>query len=45
MTDDQIALVQSSFARVVPIRETAASLFYDRLFELEPAARPLFRGD
>jgi hemoglobin-like flavoprotein len=45
MTPDQIALVQQSFAKVVPIREAAAALFYDRLFAIDPSTRPLFRGD
>ncbi|MGH6928340.1 MAG: globin family protein [Dongiaceae bacterium] len=45
MTPQQIALVQQSFARVVPIREQAAALFYDRLFAIDPSTRPLFRGD
>jgi hemoglobin-like flavoprotein len=45
MTPHQIALVQQSFAKVLPIRETAAALFYDRLFAIDPSARPLFRGD
>ncbi|WP_072392076.1 globin family protein [Hyphomicrobium sp. CS1BSMeth3] len=45
MTPSQIDLVQSSFAKVVPIAETAASLFYGRLFEVAPEVKPLFRGD
>jgi hemoglobin-like flavoprotein len=45
MTPDQVALVRSSFAQVVPIGEQAAALFYERLFELSPHARTLFRGD
>lgn len=45
MTPQQIALVQQSFAKVVPIREQAAALFYDRLFAIDPSTRPLFRGD
>jgi hemoglobin-like flavoprotein len=45
MTPHQIALVQQSFAKVLRIRETAAALFYDRLFAIDPSARPLFRGD
>ncbi len=34
MTPDQVKLVQQSFARVAPISETAAVIFYDRLFEI-----------
>jgi hemoglobin-like flavoprotein len=45
MTPEQIALVRSSFAKVVPIKETAADLFYGRLFELDPSLKPLFKGD
>ena len=30
MTPDQIKLVQQSFAKVAPISEQAAVLFYDR---------------
>jgi hemoglobin-like flavoprotein len=45
MTPHQKLLVQSTFAQVAPIAETAAALFYNRLFELDPALRPLFSGD
>ena len=45
MTPEQIVLVQDTWAKVVPIRETAADLFYGKLFELDPALRPLFKGD
>jgi hemoglobin-like flavoprotein len=45
MNAEQIALVQSSFAKVQPISEQAAALFYARLFELAPQVRPLFKGD
>jgi hemoglobin-like flavoprotein len=37
--------VQESFALVAPIAETAAELFYGRLFELDPSLRDLFHGD
>ena len=43
MTSQQIALVQSSFQCVQPILEPAAMMFYDRLFELDPSLRGLFR--
>jgi len=45
MNAEHIALVQSSFERVIPIADTAAHLFYTRLFELDPSLRPMFRGD
>lgn len=44
-TDDQVRLVQTSFALVEPIAEQAAELFYGRLFEIAPEVRPLFTGD
>src|SRR5215510_9500698 len=45
MTDKQKVLVQESFEKVRPIADAAASLFYDRLFTLDPSLRALFRGD
>jgi hemoglobin-like flavoprotein len=45
MTPRQKTLVQSTWTQVVPIAETAAELFYGRLFELDPALRPLFKSD
>jgi hemoglobin-like flavoprotein len=45
MTPDQVAIVQQSFARVAPISETAAVLFYDRLFEIAPSVVPMFPAD
>lgn len=45
MTPQQITLIQQSWHKVVPIADTAASLFYNKLFELDPSLRPLFTGD
>ena len=45
MTSEQIELVQSSFKKVVPIADTAADLFYDRLFEVAPSVRAMFPDD
>jgi hemoglobin-like flavoprotein len=45
MTPQQVDLVQSSFAKVVPIAETAAGLFYNRLFEIAPQTKSLFHVD
>jgi nitric oxide dioxygenase len=45
MTPDQVQLVQQSFAKVAPISEQAAVLFYDRLFEVAPAVKSLFPAD
>lgn len=45
MTPQQIALVQDSFAKVAPISDTAAELFYGRLFEIAPEVKRMFHGD
>src|SRR3569623_1046205 len=45
MTPENIALVKTSWQQVLPIQKAAAELFYGRLFERDPALRPLFRGD
>jgi hemoglobin-like flavoprotein len=45
MTLEEISLVQNTWAKVVPIKEAAAELFYGKLFELDPALKPLFKGD
>lgn len=45
MTPVQKELVQSSFTKVEPISDTAAELFYARLFELDPSLKPMFSGD
>lgn len=42
VNEDQVALVQASFAKVAPIAPQAAALFYGRLFEIDATARPLF---
>lgn len=45
MNAEQVKLVQESFRKVVPIADAAAALFYGRLFDLDPALEPLFKGD
>jgi hemoglobin-like flavoprotein len=45
MTPHQVQLIQGSWQKVVPIKEQAADLFYGKLFQLDPALRPLFKGD
>ncbi len=44
MTPEQIRLVQRTWVRVLPVKETAARLFYERLFVMDPSLRALFRG-
>lgn len=45
MNSDTIKLVRDSWEKVLPIQDVAAKLFYDKLFELDPALKPLFKGD
>ena len=45
MTPEQIRIVQSTWVKVLPIKDTAAQLFYKRLFETDPSLRPMFRSD
>ena len=45
MTPRQIALVQGSWKDVLAVSETAAQLFYLRLFDLDPSLRPMFKGE
>ena len=45
MNSTQVKLVQESFAKVVPISEAAAVIFYDRLFEVAPSVKAMFPDD
>ena len=45
MTPEQIILVNESFDLVQPMAQAAASVFYDRLFYLDPGLRRLFPDD
>jgi len=45
MNPSQVKLVQESFAKVAPISEQAAVIFYDRLFEVAPAVKAMFPAD
>jgi len=45
LTETQKILVQKSFEKVLPIADTAAALFYGRLFEIDPSLRHMFKGD
>ena len=45
MTPEQVQLVQQSFSKVAPISEQAATIFYDRLFEVAPSVRAMFPDD
>ena len=42
LTLEQKILVQESWEKVKPISDTAAELFYGKLFELDPELKPMF---
>ena len=45
LTAREVELIQSSFAKVEPIEDTAAAIFYKTLFQYDPNLKPLFKGD
>ena len=45
MTPQQVALIQESWRKVLPISDTAAELFYSRLFALDPSIKTMFKHD
>lgn len=45
MDPNQVDLIRDSFVQILLDSDAAARLFYDRLFELAPDTRPLFRND
>ncbi len=45
MTPEQIELVQRTWRAVLPVGDTAAELFYGKLFSLDPGIRGLFKND
>jgi len=42
MNETQITLIQESFSQVVPIKDAAAEIFYNDLFETAPEVKPYF---
>ncbi len=45
MTPEQIELVQRTWRSVLPVGDTAAELFYGKLFSLDPTLKALFKND
>jgi hemoglobin-like flavoprotein len=45
LTEADKHVIKESWRLVVPIAETAADLFYKRLFELQPSYKQYFTGD
>jgi hemoglobin-like flavoprotein len=44
LSDHEKMLVTESFAKVAPISEQAAQLFYNRLWEIDPSTKMLFKS-
>ncbi len=44
MTPEQKQILRQTWAQITPIGDSAAKLFYDRLFTIDPSTRPLFRS-
>jgi hemoglobin-like flavoprotein len=44
MSPEQKALVKTTWAKVVPIADVAAGLFYERLFDIDSSTRPMFKS-
>ena len=42
MTSEHKQIVQNTWEQIAPIADTAAELFYGRLFKLDPMLRQLF---
>lgn len=45
MTPNTIDNVQRTFNVIAPIADSAAALFYSKLFELDPSLRSMFKAD
>lgn len=45
MTPEQQAIIQTSFAKIAPVADLAATLFYGDLCERDPQLRSLFKED
>ncbi len=45
LTPKQIQLVQESFAKVEPIADQAAAIFYQQLFAIDPSLQKMFKHD
>ena len=43
MSPEQKQIVRNTWQEVAPQGDAAAQLFYNRLFEIDPSSRPLFR--
>jgi hemoglobin-like flavoprotein len=45
MTAEEIRIVQMTWLKVLPVKRNAARLFYEKLFQTDPALRDMFQTD
>ena len=45
MSPETKGLLKTTWAKVIPISDVAAGLFYERLFTLDPSLQQLFKND
>jgi len=45
MTPEQIEIVKRNFIQIAPLEDEVATGFYERLFQLDPSLRSLFKED
>jgi hemoglobin-like flavoprotein len=45
LNPEQIVIVQETYLTFAANAQRTGKLFYDRLFEIDPTLRPLFKGD
>lgn len=45
ISPEQVRIIRYTWSLVLPIADTAAGLFYERLFQLDPGLKPMFRTD
>jgi small-conductance mechanosensitive channel/hemoglobin-like flavoprotein len=45
ISPEQVHIIQHTWSLVKPIADDVARLFYDRLFQLDPSLKPMFRTD
>ncbi|MEW8506377.1 MAG: globin family protein [Candidatus Thiodiazotropha sp.] len=45
MSPDEIKVVKESWAKILPLTDQVAELFYARLFDTYPEVKPYFKGD
>lgn len=45
ISEQQKRMIKASFAKVEPIADVAAEIFYKQLFHYDPSLKPLFKND